>query len=39
MKRKLASLLVVVSFALVLVISIPAAAGHSFVTFSEVHGG
>lgn len=39
MKRKLASLLVVVSFALVLVTPIPAASGHSFGILSETHGG
>ncbi len=39
MKRKLAFLLVVVSFALVLATPISAASGHSFGILYEPHGG
>lgn len=39
MKRKLASLLVVASFALVLVIPISAGVNHSFSIAADFHGG
>lgn len=39
MKRKLASLLVVASFALVLVVPIHSSTSHSFVIQSDNHGG
>lgn len=39
MKRKLASLLLAVSFALVLVIPVHAGTSHSVIAFADFHGG